>query len=243
MPTAQDVVKMAQSQIGVKEVPANSNKVKYWDAYAPYWNGSPWCDRFVSWCGWKVGAADIVGVFDYCPSHVNWFKARDQWVDRRETPRPGDIIFFGDSSGVACHVGIVESATSSNNVITIEGNTSTTSNDNGGAVMRRTRTLGSIGSKWYIFGYGRPAYESEDDMPSAQEVANAVWAKGLKNWAGNTVSAETMLSAVDKELQRTDDPSGRKVALKDHDHIKWIAAKQADQDAKLDKIMAHLGIE
>lgn len=247
MATASQILEIARSQIGVKEQPPNSNRVKYWDAYAPYWQGSPWCDRFVSWCGWTAGAADIVGVFDYCPSHVNWFKARGQWVDRNTTPKPGYIIFFGNA-GVACHVGIVESATSPNNVTTIEGNTSTTSNDNGGAVMRRTRTLGSVGSSWYIMGYGRPAYESEDDMPSAKEVADEVWKRGIVNWQGNTVSAEAMLAAVDKEAYRTDDPTGRDQPMTTHDKVMWEAyvleqhgKRLASIEDKVDALLEKLG--
>ena len=78
-------------------------------------------------------------------------------------------------------------------------------------------------------------------MPSAQEVARAVWNEGLTNWRGGKVSAEAMLSAVDKELQRTDDPTGRNVAMKDHDHLKWIAKVQAEQSQKLDAIIEVLG--
>ena len=33
MATAKELVEWAASQIGVKESPANSNKVKYWDTY------------------------------------------------------------------------------------------------------------------------------------------------------------------------------------------------------------------
>lgn len=237
MATAQQVLDVARAELGVTEYPPNSNIVKYWDAYAPYWNGSPWCDRFVSWCGWKVGAP--VGVFDYCPSHVNWFKQQGRWLDRNAVCQPGDIVFFANK-GTACHVGIVEARNNASSITTIEGNTSSTNNANGGRVERRTRTYGTVGSTWYILGFGRPNYE-EDDMPSAQEVAKAVWNEGLTNWAGDKVSAEAMLSAVDKELQRTDDPSGRGVGLKDHDHIKWMAKKQEEMNQKLNAVITVLG--
>lgn len=244
MATAQQVLDVARGELGVTEYPPNSNKVKYWDAYAPYWNGEPWCDRFVSWCGWRVGAP--VGVFDYCPYHVNWFKQQGRWIDRSGIPQPGDIVFFANK-GTACHVGIVEQRNNSSNITTIEGNTSSTNNANGGRVERRTRTYGSVGSSWYILGFGRPNYE-EDDMPSAQEVADAVWNKQFANSAGSypafTYLTQTNQNTweIKNEIMRTDDPSGREVHLKDHDHIKWLASVQAQQTKMIQAIMDHLGI-
>ena len=66
-----------------------------------------------------------------------------QWVTSGY--KPGDIVFmhFRQSSTATEHVGIVESVHSTY-VTTIEGNTSTTSQDNGGAVMRRSRALSCI---------------------------------------------------------------------------------------------------
>lgn len=152
------LVKKAASQIGTKESPANSNKQKYGSWYGM--NGEPWCDMFVSWCAAQVGQSDI-GKYAYCPYHVNHFKKNGQWLGRTKNPKAGDIVFFANSSGVACHVGIVEKKISSSRVQTIEGNTSTGkagSQDNGGCVARRTRDYGSIGSSWYILGFARPTY-------------------------------------------------------------------------------------
>lgn len=162
MATAQEFVAMAASQIGYKENPANSNNTKYGVWYPM--NYEPWCDMFVSWCGNQIGAQDIVGKFAYCPYHVNWFKQKGWWLDREAQPQPGDVIFFANK-GVACHVGIVERRNGSTSVTTIEGNTSVSSNDNGGAVMRRERTYGSVGSSWYILGFGRPKWEQPKPEP------------------------------------------------------------------------------
>ena len=166
MATAMDLVQKAASQIGVKESPAGSNNTKYGQWYGM--NYEPWCDMFVSWCGNQIGAEGIVGRFAYCPYHVNWFKQRGQWLDREAQPQPGDIIFFANK-GVACHVGIVERRNGSSSVTCIEGNTSVSSNDNGGAVMRRERTYGSVGSSWYILGFGRPNWAASG--PSEEELA------------------------------------------------------------------------
>ena len=55
--------------------------------------------------------------------------------------RPGDIVLF-DFTGKRAktvHAGIVESVGADGTITTIEGNTGTSSDANGGAVMRRTR--------------------------------------------------------------------------------------------------------
>lgn len=105
-----------------------------------------------------MSAVTVVGKYAYCPSHVNFFKNKNQYFSRGgKTPRAGDIIFFTTSGSSACHVGIVEKVSGSK-VYTIEGNTSGASTlvSNGGGVCRKSYALTST----YILGYGRPAYAS-----------------------------------------------------------------------------------
>lgn len=45
MATANDIIKIAEKELGTKEYPANSNKQKYGVAYG--WNGVPWCVIFI----------------------------------------------------------------------------------------------------------------------------------------------------------------------------------------------------
>ena len=53
--------------------------------------------------------------------------------------RPGDVVFFNfDGGSAAKHVGLCESWDGTY-ITTIDGNTGTTSEANGGAVMRRRR--------------------------------------------------------------------------------------------------------
>lgn len=174
MATANELITLAASQIGVKEIPSGSNKVKYWDYYkercGKNYNGSPWCAAFVTWCMSKIGAWNFnsdEGRFRYCPSLVSWGKSKGQWVDRSKGAKPGDIVLFGNGSR-ACHVGIVEKQIDANTIQTIEGNTSVASNDNGGSVMRRTRKLGTVGSSWYVMGYVRTPWDE--------------WRKDSKGW-------------------------------------------------------------
>lgn len=157
------ILSVAQSQIGIKESPSGSNRVKY-----SQWYGlvGPWCDMFVSWCANQAGVANIVGKYAYCPSHVNYFKQKGWWHDAEYKPQPGDIIFFA-RRGVACHVGIVERRNGSYSVTTIEGNTSVSSSDNGGAVMRRVRTYGNPYGSWGILGFAHPPYSNGNGKVSS----------------------------------------------------------------------------
>lgn len=151
-------LEVAQGELGTTEYPANSNHVKYGEWYGLDYN--PWCAMFVSWCADQAGVIDKTGKFAYCPSWVNWAKENGLWLDREEKPQPGDIVFFSNGKE-ACHVGIVKTRNGSESVTTIEGNTSTSSNDNGGAVMERTRYYGTVGSSWYILGFLRPDWDGE----------------------------------------------------------------------------------
>lgn len=82
------------------------------------------------------------------------------------TPQPGDLVLF-DFNGNHTkrdHVGIVVSA-SGNTVYTVEGNTSVTSNDNGGSVMRRTRYKSQITS------FIRPKWTAKQTAARLVEIA------------------------------------------------------------------------
>lgn len=181
-----NILSVAQSQIGVKESPANSNRVKY-----SIWYGliGPWCDIFVSWCANQAGVANVIGKYAYCPYHVSYFKKKGWWHGPEYKPQPGDIIFFA-SRGVACHVGIVEKRNGSQSVTTIEGNTSTSSNDNGGAVMRRVRTYGNPYGSWGILGFAHPPYGKGNGKVSTPKQPSRNWLQ--KSDKGNAV----------KDLQR-----------------------------------------
>lgn len=176
--TANDILVVARSQLGITEYPAGSNNVKYNTTYyGRVVSGSayPWCCAFVWWVFQQVGASLFYGggKTAYCPAVEVYAKAHGQWVT--SDYQPGDCVlfdFYGGGKGLACHIGIVESVSPSG-ITCLEGNTSVTSNDNGGAVMRRTRYLNQI------LGAFRPAYaaaqatESEDIM-TGEEIVKAL---------------------------------------------------------------------
>ena len=161
------MLEVAKAEVGYQEKAGNydldskngnagrNNYTKYWRDMYPAFQGEPWCDCFISWCGKQAGETDAVGVYYYCPAHVNFFKNLGQWKPAGTTPMAGWIIFFKDSDGDACHVGIVEYV-SGGYVHTIEGNTSPASGvvANGGGVYRKSYSIYDS----YILGYGCPAY-------------------------------------------------------------------------------------
>lgn len=152
---ASDVVNVAKGEIGVKESPKNSNKQKYGEEYGV--NGTPWCVQFVWWVFKHAGAASLFyggKKTAYAPTLMKYYKNKGQFVNGGY--KPGDLLFLDfNSNGAADHMGIVEKVSGSK-VYTIEGNTGTGNDTNGGAVMRRTRTASNI------LGAGRPAYTQEE---------------------------------------------------------------------------------
>ena len=158
MPTVNQVLVLAQSQVGTTEYPPNSNNVVYNTAYYGHEvSGSayPWCAVFVWWCFAQFTPC-LVKKTASCMDMAQWFKDNGQW---HASPKVGDVVFFKFNTNTRWtnHVGIVKEVIDGGvKIKTIEGNTSVTSDDNGGAVMERTRTSN-------IVGYGRPQYD--DNTP------------------------------------------------------------------------------
>lgn len=151
--TKEAVIQIAAWQIGVLETPANSNRVKYAEEYGL--NGSPWCVMFVWWVFKEAGfnltktasCTELTNLYkkSTTPSHGCWVTADF---------KPGDIVMF-DFSGkksITEHCGIVEKVNTDGTIVTIEGNTAVGNDSNGGAVMRRTRSL------TLVTGACRPSY-------------------------------------------------------------------------------------
>ena len=147
-----DVIDKALAEVGIKEYPPNSNKVKYNTFfYGKEVSGSqyPWCCAFVWWimssCGIPVPKTAL------CTTMGEYFKKVGRW---HSDPQPGDVVFFKfkTNNRWTNHVGIVVDV-KGKEITTVEGNTSINSDDNGGAVMKRKRSSN-------IVGYGRPQYDN-----------------------------------------------------------------------------------
>lgn len=118
-----------------------------------------YCDAFVDWCFMTAyGVANarklLQGNFDdYTVASANLYKKAGAWY---AGPQIGDQIFFKNSTRI-CHTGlVVDLIPSANTVVTVEGNTSSSSEvvPNGGAVCIKQYKLNNS----RIAGYGRPAY-------------------------------------------------------------------------------------
>ena len=149
MAKANDIIKKAVGEIGVKENPSGSNNVKYNTEYyggAVKGSAYPWCCAFIWWIFKKCNASKLF--YDgkktaYCPAVESWGKSKKLTVERSKG-KPGDIILFDFyGKGESVHIGIIEKVVD-NKYQCIEGNTSSTSDDNGGAVMRRLRPLSVV---------------------------------------------------------------------------------------------------
>lgn len=167
MVSAKEVLDLARSQIGVKEDPAGSNNVKYnTDYYGRVIQDSAyaWCAVFIWWLFQQVGAPGLYyggGKTASCTTLNAYHKARGQAVTDYQ---PGDIIFFDFSGKQSAteHVGICESI-AGDYITTIDGNTGTASQANGGEVMRRKRHLK------YVSAAYRPEYKEENDIMTREE--------------------------------------------------------------------------
>ena len=81
--------------------------------------------------------------YAYCPFIVSDARAGVNNLTITNHPQPGDIVLYDwQRDGVADHVGLFERWIAGGEGIeftAVEGNTSVSSDSNGGAVMRRTR--------------------------------------------------------------------------------------------------------
>lgn len=91
-------------------------------------------------------------------------KMNRPWKDKK----PGDIVEYDfNHNGTSDHTGLLEKINSNGSIDVIEGNTSKSSNDNGGKVMLRTRYKNQVN---YVI---RPKYNDEVTAKMAIETAKA----------------------------------------------------------------------
>lgn len=199
MSTASDVIKMAESQIGVAENPPHSNNVLYNTWYHKrevQGKEYPWCMAFCQWvydqCGVKLPIRTAS-----CSAMAN--AARQANMFRQYDPHPGDLILLKFSAyGPTTHCGIVKGI-KGEKIFTIEGNTSLSNDTNGGSVMERTR------KPFNVFGMVRPNFEKGVEDMTVNEFINSLTdeqayklLEKAKNHA-NSLSTPTWLKGDDKK--------------------------------------------
>lgn len=168
------LLSLARKYIGVTESPAGSNRVVFNTAYyGREVSGSayPWCMAFQWYLFQEAGASVLFyggGKTASCGALMRYAKSVGQWV--KGDYRPGDLIIFDfedDGKVDTNHVGLCESV-EAGYITTIDGNTGTTSEANGGAVMRRRRAMK------YVVGAYRPNYESEANDLSVEDAKKVI---------------------------------------------------------------------
>lgn len=153
----QRVLDIARKELGVKESPPNSNRVKYntW-YYGREVSGAayPWCMTFVQWVFAQAGVPLPVRTAS-CGALAGAAKKSGQWV--RQGLRPGDVVIYDFRGGGGTdHTGIIEQVLDSG-VAAIEGNTSRLGGQsNGGQVCRKIRPFVQVA------GAVRPKFEEEE---------------------------------------------------------------------------------
>ena len=184
MDTITLLLNKAKSQIGTKESPFGSNKQKYGEKYG--YNGVAWCCIFIWWLFNECGVSSLFyggKKTASCTTLMNYYKSKGQFSS---TPKKGSLVFFQfNKDSNAEHIGIVVSVNSDGTITTIEGNTGTGNDANGGQVMQRIR------KKSVVMGYAYP-YESTPTTSSGGvcEVTLNTVKKGSK---GNSVKALQLL--------------------------------------------------
>ena len=182
MATVSELLEIARRQIGVKESPPNSNNVRYntW-YYGREVSGAayPWCMVFVQWVFDQAGVKLPVRTAS-CGALMRSAQSAGCWVTKGY--QPGDVVIYDFPGGAATdHCGIVESVDGTY-ISAIEGNTSSASDADGGAVERRARKFAQI------VGAVRPSYDKEVEEVRYNTVSECpAWAR------------ETVQKLVDRE--------------------------------------------
>lgn len=144
-------LKTAHTQVGVHENPAGSNHgLPFPTGYEEILglDHQPWCACFVTWCLRKNGWTEKGWNQAYCPAWASTAHAHTHGLITVSASMllPGDIVTFDwDNDGIQDHIGFVDSDVVNGSFHTVEGNTSSTSNSNGGAVEARVRNVSDVG--------------------------------------------------------------------------------------------------
>ena len=175
MATVSELLEIARRQIGVKECPPNSNNVRYntW-YYGREVSGAayPWCMVFVQWVFDQAKVKLPIRTAS-CGALMRAAQAAGCWVTGDY--RPGDVVIYDFPGGAATdHCGIVESVDGTY-ISAIEGNTSSASDADGGAVERRARKFAQI------VGAVRPSYDKEVEEVRYNTVSEC------PSWARETI--------------------------------------------------------
>ncbi len=170
--SANEIVRIAQSQLGRAESPLGSN-------CTPYGPCVEWCSLFVAWVWERAGVPLRGGTapYAYSGSIYEWAKAHEagpslsgapapgespflaatpngpRVLPATATPGPGDAVLFGTGPADSDHIAIVERVFPSGQITTIDGNYSDRVARVGPFLPSRAVESGEPAP---IFGYAQP---------------------------------------------------------------------------------------
>jgi hypothetical protein len=170
--TGNEIVRIAESQLGRTESPLGSN-------CNPYGPCEKWCSFFVAWVWEKAGVPLRGGTapYAYSGSIYEWAKAHDatatlpggaapgeppfsaaepngaRVLPRSATPAPGDAVLFGSGPQESDHIAIVERVFPGGQITTIDGNYSDRVARVGPFLPSRAKGGGEPAR---VFGYAQP---------------------------------------------------------------------------------------
>jgi hypothetical protein len=158
LPLRQKLIDIATAQVGVREVPRNSNTgpqvLQYQRATNLGGTGWPWCAAFVCWCLREWGRdPEVLDALKLTPDTFAAWRPRTaaaygfhEWAakrnltifDENENPgeatlHTGDIVTFDTS-----HIGLLR-GDANTTIYTIEGNTDEAGSREGGGVYKKSR--------------------------------------------------------------------------------------------------------
>jgi hypothetical protein len=120
-PMEQAIVRRAMCDIGIVEMPPESNRSPRIDDYVRAVGsppGSRWCAAALAAWWRECGAAIPMADAGSCNEWMAWSKRAETWTDR---PRAGSAVVYG-SNGAAVHIGVI--VRTEPVLLSVEGNTS-----------------------------------------------------------------------------------------------------------------------
>lgn len=140
----QKVLEIAKTQIGVEEIPRNSNsgpEVEIYLKSVGLSSGYSWCMAFVYWCTQKAALqTGIKNPLKRTAGVLDQYRSRLSLVQK--VPLSGDIFIMDMGKGLG-HTGIVEKVVEGM-IYTIEGNTNIDGSRDGYKVCRKKRAITTI---------------------------------------------------------------------------------------------------
>lgn len=179
------VIEIARGELGERENPPGSNRVKYWQDYDPSFQGQPWCVAFLWWVFQRAGERMAFfggGKTASCSMLLRWYKEQGLTTINNQV-QIGDIVLLNfNGKGTPDHCGlVVDKGKLAGTWYTIEGNTTPGEEGtpqeqaNGGCVALKMRSVRSV------VAVCRPQYKPEE--PEIVDDVSGHWAKGSIEWA------------------------------------------------------------